>query len=63
MAHVSKLHGEEAQEGRARARIDALLDEALMATFPASDPTAIGSGTAAIKEELRELAKPAKPMP
>ena len=36
-----------------RERIDALLDEALMESFPASDSSAIGSGMAAIKEERR----------
>lgn len=38
----------------ARERIDALLDEALQETFPASDSSAIGSGLAAIKQEDRE---------
>lgn len=37
-----------------RERIDALLDEALVESFPASDSSAIGSGTAAIKQEHRE---------
>ena len=37
-----------------RERIDALLDEALMESFPASDSCAIGSGTTAIKQEYRE---------
>jgi hypothetical protein len=63
MAQRSKHHGEEAQALRSRERIDALLDEALMETFPASDPTAIGSGVAAIKKEQHELAKPANPVP
>ena len=38
----------------ARERIDALLDEALKETFPASDSSAIGSGIAVIKQEQRE---------
>jgi hypothetical protein len=37
-----------------RERIDALLDEALKESFPASDSSAIGSGIAAIKREDRE---------
>lgn len=37
-----------------RKRIDALLDEALKESFPASDSSAIGSGIAAIKQEHRE---------
>lgn len=37
-----------------RERIDALLDEALKETFPASDSSAIGSGVAVIKQEHRE---------
>ena len=37
-----------------RERIDALLDEALRESFPASDSSAIGTGTAAIKQEHRE---------
>lgn len=36
-------------------QIDALLDEALMESFPASDSSAIGSGTTAIKRNHREL--------
>lgn len=36
-----------------RERIDALLDEALMESFPASDSIAISSGVAVIKEEHR----------
>lgn len=38
----------------ARERIDALLDEALMESFPASDSIAISSGVAVIKDEHRE---------
>jgi hypothetical protein len=63
MTQLSKHHAKEAQELPARERIDALLDDALMDTFPASDPTAIGSGTAAIKKEHHKLAKPKKPVP
>jgi hypothetical protein len=37
-----------------RERIDALLDEALRESFPASDSSAIGTGIAAIKQERRE---------
>ena len=37
-----------------RERIDALLDEALAETFPASDSSAIASGIALIKREHRE---------
>jgi hypothetical protein len=38
----------------ARERIDALLDQALAKSFPASDSSAIGSSIAAIKQEDRE---------
>ena len=48
-------HAEPAAEVReppsTRERIDALLDEALQETFPASDSSAIGSGIAEIKQE------------
>lgn len=36
-----------------RERIDALLDEALKESFPASDSSSISSGTTAIKYEQR----------
>lgn len=38
----------------ARERIDALLDEALMESFPASDSCSISSGTRAIKQDYVE---------
>lgn len=41
-------------ERSSRQRIDALLDEALEETFPASDSSAIGSGVAVIKQEPQE---------
>jgi len=41
-------------DATAREQIDALLDEALMESFPASDSCAIGSGTTAIKKNHRE---------
>lgn len=37
-----------------RERIDALLDEALQESFPASDSSSISSGTTAIKDERRD---------
>lgn len=37
-----------------RERIDALLDEALVESFPASDSSSISSGTTAIKNERRD---------
>ena len=43
-----------ASEPAVRKRIDALLDEELGETFPASDSSAIGSGIAVIKQESRE---------
>lgn len=43
-----------ASEPSSRERIDALLDEALAESFPASDSSAIGSGVAAIKRKHRE---------
>ena len=43
-----------ASEPSSRERIDALLDEALAESFPASDSSAIGSGVAAIKQKHRE---------
>jgi hypothetical protein len=61
MAKPSKHHPGAAQEPRSRERIDALLDEALKETFPASDPLAIGSVTAAIKKEHHKPATPGKP--
>lgn len=39
-----------------RERIDALLDEALEESFPASDSGSISSGTTAIKNERRDRA-------
>ena len=52
------------QPGRtSRERIDALLDESLMESFPASDSSAIGSGIAAIKEERRAHDAAHKPTP
>ncbi|MEO7065491.1 MAG: hypothetical protein ABI114_01150 [Rhodanobacter sp.] len=45
---------EPSSELSTRERIDALLDEALGETFPASDSSAIGSGIAMIKREGRE---------
>lgn len=43
-----------APDASARERIDALLDEALKESFPASDSSAIGSGISAIKQEDRQ---------
>lgn len=51
--HVDPIRGP-GSECTARERIDALLDEALKETFPASDSSAIGSGIAVIKREYRE---------
>ena len=52
-------------DATARERIDALLDEALMESFPASDSCAIGSGTTAIKRSHRErlAANESAPLP
>jgi hypothetical protein len=44
-------------------QIDALLDEALMESFPASDSSAIGSGTTAIKQNHHELHAAAESTP
>lgn len=51
---ISSKQPDAESEATARERIDALLDEALMESFPASDSCAIGSGTAAIKQNYRE---------
>jgi hypothetical protein len=53
-------HPEHARAPSSRERIDALLDEALAESFPASDPSAIGSGIAAIKQEHREREREAE---
>lgn len=50
----SPPHPDRTYEPSTRERIDALLDEALAESFPASDSIAIGSGVAAIKQEHRE---------
>lgn len=47
-------HPDHVPASSSRERIDALLDEALVESFPASDSSAIGSGIAAIKQEHRE---------
>lgn len=48
------IHADPTTERSSRERIDALLDEALEETFPASDSSAIGSDVAVIKQELQE---------
>ncbi|MEO7199418.1 MAG: hypothetical protein ABIY56_04285 [Dokdonella sp.] len=50
----SSKQPDSARDGTSRERIDALLDEALKESFPASDSSAIGTGTSAIKLEHRE---------
>lgn len=50
----SSKHLDPKPEPGSRERIDALLDEALAESFPASDSIAIGSSIAAIKQEHRE---------
>jgi hypothetical protein len=50
----SPPHPDPASKPGSRERIDALLDEALAESFPASDSSAISSGVAAIKQEHRE---------
>ena len=52
-----------APDGTSRERIDALLDEALKESFPASDSSAIGTGTSAIKQEHRERHGTDEPAP
>ena len=53
MTQPSK-HPDRAPAPSSRERIDALLDEALVESFPASDSSAIGSGIAAVKREHRK---------
>jgi hypothetical protein len=53
-------HADPLPASSSRQRIDALLDEALAESFPASDSSAIGSGTAAIKQEHREREREAE---
>lgn len=48
------IHSDPTTGRSSRQRIDALLDEALEETFPASDSSAIGSGVAVIKQEPPE---------
>lgn len=50
----SSKHPHSVPAASPRERIDALLDEALRESFPASDSSAIGTGIAAIKQEYRE---------
>ena len=50
----SPTNPEPIPESSVRERIDALLDQALAESFPASDSIAIGSSIAAIKHEARE---------
>lgn len=50
----SPAHPVTTPESTARERIDALLDQALTESFPASDSSAIGSSIAAIKQEDRD---------
>lgn len=50
----SSKHPDPAAASTPRERIDALLDEALRESFPASDSSAIGTGTTAVKREHRE---------
>lgn len=53
---ISSKQPDTESDASARERIDALLDEALMESFPASDSFAIGSSISAIKRDHRERA-------
>lgn len=59
----SSQHPDPPSEFSSRERIDALLDEALAESFPASDSSAIGSGTTAIKQEHRKRKARDRPKP
>lgn len=50
----SSPHADLIGEPSVRERIDALLDQALVESFPASDSISIGSSIAAIKQEDRQ---------
>ncbi len=52
-----------ATDATTREQIDALLDEALKESFPASDSIAIGSGTTAIKQNHRDRVAASKESP
>lgn len=54
--------GDPAHQPTTRERIDALLDQALAESFPASDSSAVGSSIAAIKEQDRERNRVKRPL-